>query len=229
MRKATARRKRHWLEDRLDELPGKNQAGLARALGTTESRISELKSGNWKIPTNKARIAAKYLELEVNSILSLIEGVDTEEPLQAVYVVGEVRAGAFHEAIEWDHSQWSSAPVTYDPRYPRCRQFGLRVSGPSMNQEYPEGSTVVCVSLLELPEDLKHEDHVIVHRRGPDGLVEATVKELRKDSAGRFWLWPRSYHPEHQQPWPAPDPVDGGDNDDLRITAKVIGSYKTRP
>lgn len=98
-----------------------------------------------------------------------------------------------------------------------------------MNELYPHGSTIVCVSLMDLGRDPIPGERVVCHRRSAVGL-EATVKELRQDTKGDYWLWPRSTDPAFQQPWRLPRPDDhAADNEDVRIAALVIGSYRPEP
>lgn len=117
--------------------------------------------------------------------------------------------------------------MAVDTRYAKIEQFGLEVRGPSMNNLYPDGSVVVCVSLMELGTDPAPGDHVIVRRQSTEG-VEATIKEIQRDEAGAYWLWPRSSDPNFQQPWKLPHGDHFG-NEDLTIIALVIGSYIPRP
>ena len=74
-------------------------------------------------------------------------------------------------------------------------------------------------------------------------MIEATVKEYVVDDDGQVWLWPRSSHPEYQQPFLLKERIDRDmgseanstetDNryrevyaDDFEIVALVIGSYR---
>jgi len=95
-----------------------------------------------------------------------------------------------------------------------------------MNEVYPEGSIVVCVNLKDLGREPRPGERVIVERHGASGLVEITVKELRRDESGDYWLWPRSTHPAFQQPWKWPQPQDEHSGEDIQVIALVIGSYR---
>lgn len=96
-----------------------------------------------------------------------------------------------------------------------------------MNELYPPGSVVVCVKYIDLGRDPEHEERVIV-QRGVGGEFEATIKEIRQHPDGTWWLWPRSTDPNFQQPWQLTH--DGDDwNDNLRVVAKVVGSYRPEP
>ncbi len=223
---------RKWLATRLAELSNrgdgekKNKLGLAKHLGLQPSRVTEMIAGTRKIDSREVRPLAEYLEWPESKIMNLISpGPLRPTPLGSIMVRGSVEAGHWREAVMWAEADWKPAPISPDARYPEARQFGLEVIGPSMDRLYPEGTILVCVSLQDYRGDPTPGQKVIVQRRALDGF-EATVKELGQDDAGQYWLWPRSNHPEYQQPWPIPKPNDFGENDDIQIVAVVVGSYR---
>lgn len=157
-----------------------------------------------------------------------VEPLDTKSI--SIQVRGAVQAGHWAEAIEWPRDEWDVVRV---PRPDGHKSyFGLLVKGPSMNQVYPEDTILVCVPMMHYDHALSEEDHVIVQRRAESGLVEATVKEIRSDSEGRIWLWPKSTHPEYQSPIELPRPdasiPDAAGADDVRIVAVVVADYRVR-
>lgn len=160
-------------------------------------------------------------------------GVPTVAPIAqgtiTIMVQGEVRAGHFSTAAEYD--QGEQYPVTLPSPGGDHNYFGLKVVGPSMNEVYPEGTIVVCCPMWEYDERLENEDHVVV-QRWENGLVEATVKELRYDPDGQPWLWPRSTHPEHQSPIRLPHNgrwlAETDLQEEIRIVAVVVADYRVR-
>lgn len=151
---------------------------------------------------------------------------DAPEPTSptSIWVSGSVEAGAFHEAVEWDRSRWYALDVPVPERF-RRRAKALEVRGFSMDLEYRPGAVVIWVDYLDFRPP-RHEDHVIVYAHSHDGRVEATVKELRVDEAGKRWLWPRSTKPEHQQPLDTDSPPE--DIASIEIKGIVIGDYRPR-
>lgn len=139
----------------------------------------------------------------------------------AVTVGGHVQAGDFREAVEWDEADRYLVDVPVPERF-RRQARALEVRGPSMRDLYREGSVVVWVPMLDArpPRD---RDRVIVYREDVNGLIEATVKELRYED-GQEWLWPRSDHPAHQQPINPREPGDGIER--VEIVGLVVGSYQ---
>lgn len=141
------------------------------------------------------------------------------------WLVGNVEAGVWREAIRLPREDWKRVPVPVPEKYERSA-FCLVSAGPSMNQVYPESSMLVCVKLVDFEESLESGDRVVVHRvRG--NLIEQTARELRIDG-NRAWLWPKSDHPQHQAPvgidWP-PRPTQDGDAT-VEIHAVIVGDYR---
>jgi len=150
---------------------------------------------------------------------------DAPEPPSptSLWVVGHVQAGLFREAVEWDQSQWYAIDVPVPDRFRRVAK-ALEVRGPSMNLEYPEGSIVVWIDVLDVRPP-RAGDHVIAYSFNRAGDVEATVKELRIDGE-RSWLWPRSSDPAHQVPIDLDNP--SGDVERVEIRGLVLGGYRPR-
>lgn len=139
----------------------------------------------------------------------------------SIYVVGAVEAGVFVEATEWDENQWYPIDVPVPERF-RRKAKALEVRGQSMSQVYTEGSVVIYIEVADFRAP-KSGDRVIVYRRMKTGEVEATVKEYIEQDGGA-WLWPRSHHPDHQQPIKVDADTDGVET--VEIHGIVIGSYK---
>lgn len=145
---------------------------------------------------------------------------------RTVEIIGEVQAGRWISALRYAHEDIKVIQAPYDGRYPAARRFGLKVVGPSMNELYPDGSVLICVNFIEIGRGPIHGEKVICQRRGADDTFEATVKQYIETEDGRRWLWPRSAHPEHQVPIELPPGHQDNDNDDVRITALVVSSFK---
>lgn len=153
-------------------------------------------------------------------------------PVQAIIVLGHVQAGDWREAVMWgaDDQYPIEIPLLSEAR---AGVYALETRGRSMDREYPDGTLVVCVNIYDYAEELASEDHVVVYRKRQDGLIEATLKELIIDEEGRFWLWPRSSDPQHQQPIRVPGLMPGEQPGfdgvaSIEIAAVVIGSYRPR-
>ena len=202
---------------------GLDQKGFAKVVGASQSSVSR-----WESPRFRQKPAYDHL-----LVMASMSGQTIDEFLERnvgaldantnVRVVGQVQAGAWQEAVEWEHDQQYSLNIPEDSRYKGLPRFGLEVRGSSMNQVYPEGTIVICVKLLDLGADPDIEQRVIFIRKDEHGLIEATVKELDIDDDGQVWLVPRSDSPGHREAIRLQPPDDG---DDQQIWALVIGSIQ---
>ncbi len=163
--------------------------------------------------------------------MGLEEAAAAPTDLHFVMVRGAVEAGAWKEAVEWPEDDWYPVPAVPMPAYTDLPQFALEVRGPSMNAVYPVGSIVVCVFLMHLSREPRSGERVVVERRRR-GFVEATVKEYVVED-GSPMLYPRSDHPQHQEPIALQTGHQDGENENqdeqTRITALVIGSFRPEP
>lgn len=216
---------RPWVESRLLELAhkGKNKDGLAAAMGKANSAITQIIGGGREIHVDEMKIVADYLEWRTSQLYEMLTGDElVPSDLDKIKVVGAVEAGAYREAVVWHEDDWKTSHVAKISDYSHLPQFGLEVRGTSMNEVYPPGTTLICVKLYDLGRNPEPEEKVIAYRRNTEGLIEATVKELRVDADGTYWLWPRSNDPKHQQALPLSFDDPFGDADDIWIHALVV-------
>lgn len=213
-----ARKKKKMTQQKLAELSGLSYAAIRKI----ESGKQQ-KSGNIVQIANALGVSPEYLTNEevVNPIGGIeLSLVDPKDQI-SLYVMGSVEAGSWREAVEIPIDDRESYPVKAHPNFVGFDQYLLRVVGSSMNMHYPDGVLVHCVKLAFAPRDLelRDGDHVVVQRERA-GFYESTVKELINGK-----LWPRSTDPAHQNPIT----LNNGDNDEVEITALVIGAYNPRP
>ncbi len=206
---------------------GMSMAELADRAGTTAPTINKLEKSQRQLTLGWIYRIAEGLGVRPSS---LIKDIDQTQSLTTipVRVCGTVQAGIFQEALEWPPEDQYDVWVPVRPEYSGLPHFAVRVSGPSMDRKFPDGTIVVCVRLRDmvgyLPESGRR---YLIYRRDEKGGVEATIKELRVDDGGFAWLWPRSSHPDYQQPWrldSLSNHLPDGD-EDLVIWALVIGAY----
>lgn len=200
------------------------QAAFGRRVGADQSTVSKWESGQ-QIPEGRNLFElAKLANMTAEDFL----GQSEIKPANVVNVsvIGSVQAGQWVEALAWPHEDQYELAVTQSKKYPNFKRFGLEVAGASMDRLYPEGTILLCIPFNDLGRDPRAGERVIVERRSGNDLLEVTVKEYVPDDQGRVWLWPRSTHPEYQQPLPLPQPGNGSDVNDVRIIALVVGSYR---
>jgi SOS-response transcriptional repressor LexA len=138
-----------------------------------------------------------------------------------LFVKGEVAAGVWKTAYEWPEDDWQTFTGRPDVQALPEHRFGLRVVGDSMDEFYPEGTILECVSTFGHIEPAPGK-RVVVVRTNIDGDCEATVKEF-VESGGKRWLVPRSSNPNHH-------PICLDDEEpgivETRIAAVVVASIR---
>lgn len=136
-----------------------------------------------------------------------------------VRVVGAVEAGVWREAVELPPEDQEVFPMPVLAGFESVEVFGLRVSGPSMNKIFPDGSIAYFVKVPDV-EPMVDDVVVVVAKRGP--LYETTLKQMARDRRGRVALYPRSTDPRFQSPV---YPEDSG-ADEVSVIGVAIGKYE---
>ena len=201
---------------------GLNQTELAERLQVTQASVSRWEKGSVPDGPRLSQLA----DLAGVSIKDLISDPDsgTEPHLNRYFVRGEVAAGVWTVAYEWPQGDWYPYSGGRHVEVPDGSRFGLVARGASMDQIYPDGTILDCVSIDIFDGQIDNGQRVIVERVRKDGEIEATVKEYMKADDGRVWLVPRSNSPQFQAPIALDDP--GPDIAEVRIAAVVVGSYR---
>lgn len=200
-----------------------SQTELAKRLGLPQSVISdwereELQSWRDYLPqiATQLGVPESYFATGDETTSSV-----NASAVRAIPVVGEVQGGAFRMAYEFPPDERDAIRVAADayPAYAGVQLRALKVTGPSVNLIYPDGSHVIVVSAEDT--DVRPGDKVVVfQRRG--GFCESTIKEVGIEAGGRVVLYPRSTHPDHQEPIY----LDEADQDSPEIAYVVIASYR---
>lgn len=142
----------------------------------------------------------------------------------SILVSGDVQAGDFREAVQWEEDAWYPVDVPISTRF-QGKARALEVRGSSMNIDYPDGSIAIWVPMIDFrpPET---GDDVVVYCYRYDGMVESTLKQYRCEEDGKQWLWPRSHDPLHQTPINIDNP--GDDISGIEVCGIVIGMYRSK-
>jgi len=205
---------------------GLSQTAFGKLFRPTVSReaVSQWETGE----TQPSSLNLQQLTLLAGENIVLSGGNETlvtaSMPQYRVMVRGAVQGGHFAEAVERPTAEWYQVLVPLSGRYALLNPYALEVIGPSMNQTFPPGTILICVNVYDLPKPFKFEvdQYYIVHRRQPDGRIEATVKRVRRSADGSYWLWPESDHPDFQ----APIPAAGRPGDEVKVTGRVIKAIR---
>lgn len=191
-------------------------------LGATQSTVSRWERGAKPEPDMLVAIA-QQLGVSVEQLMnsdSLVSDVRAIGP--TLYVKGTVAAGLWREAFEEHPDEWETFTGRADVSASNEHRFGLRVSGDSMDEIYPSGTIVECVSVFGHIEAHIGRRVIIIRKRLSDQCYEATVKEL-VDIEGVLWARPRSSNPAHQA-FRLDQPQQ--DIEEVRIVAVVVSSIR---
>ena len=222
-----------WIENRLAER-GKSKTALGKALGLPPPRVTELLNGKRQIQLDELMPMAKFLEMPVAAVMEIVH-MDSEDlekehspGSDPIYMEGVVEADVWFEEPEFPPPvpEFIFAPAPTEKYF---GLYGLLVRGDSMNKIYMPGTILMVVPKSEYFDPYRSGLKVIC-RRWEDGRFETTVKELEiKDD--RYWLWPRSDHPEHQRPIEISPPhswrLTPDKGPEYNVIAVVVGSYRS--
>lgn len=182
-------------------------ADAARALDVTYSTYAahERVSASTSFRPDEAAIYARKFKVSLEWLLTgrgpMSPGgvVPAEVEVSGLPILGAIQAGHWLETTFVDSEvEPEMLPAARDPRFPRARQYALRVIGDSMDLEYPDGSYVTCVDFADSGLSIKEGQTVHVERlRSAGQLVEITLKQVAKQN-GAFVLIPRSSNPAWQ-------------------------------
>lgn len=207
--------------DRLAEIrkrKGLTQAQIAERVGVEQPTYQRWEKGKREPSFAQLFELAAVLEVDPGSLLDPTVAASIGPRL---FVKGEVAAGVWKAAVELPESEWQAFTGRADVQADIRHRFGLRVVGDSMNEIYPPGTIVECVSLFGRAEAVPGK-RVVVVRTNDYGECEATVKEL-VDQDGALWLVPRSHNPVHR-PIKLDEPEPG--IVETRIAAVVVSSVR---
>lgn len=211
---------------------GVTQGELGKILGVSQSVVSDMEAGklkNWPQHSNAIiRALGKprsYFEPGASEPAPTVQVMPILRDIsRRIPVVGDVEAGVWRETVARErHDIDEYLPIDV-PGYERADLRAMRVIGPSMNQHYPPGRFVVIAPTAEA--GLREGDHVVVERRR-GSMTEITLKEYVVEPNGRVALWPRSDHPDFQQPYFLKI-SDESDQDGVEVTGVVVADYRKR-
>lgn len=197
---------------------GLTQGQLAERLKVEQPTVQRWESGNREPNMTKLADIAAALGVEPGELFGA--GFIPLGP--RLFVKGEVAAGVWVEAYEWPEDEWQAFTGRPDVSADLPHRFGLRIAGQSMNEIYPEGSIVECVSVFGHTE-VEPGKRVVILRTRADGRIEATVKELQQSGDGKLWAVPRSSDPSFH-PFSLTEPEEGIVT--IQVIATVVASYR---
>lgn len=205
---------------------------IAKVLGRDRTAATKMLSGKRSVKANEvAGLQALLSEYRVNSpqpSLAPSPPASVVPPIKDIArripVVGDVQAGVWLEAVARESYEVDEYLPIDVAGYESARLRAMRVVGPSMNKLYPPGRFVVLADPAEA--GVRNGDHVVVERRR-GSLTEITLKEYVEEPDGRIALWPRSDHPDFQEPFYL-RARDESDQDGVSVIGVVVADYRRR-
>lgn len=201
----------------------------AEAMGATVSTYIQHESGVRGYPAKTAARYAKFFRVAPEWLLygrGPAEPIVAEPTLQALPLVGQVRAGAWLAIDESAQDDPVMLTAALDGRYPHARQWLREVVGDSMNAKgIQSGDLVHLADWAETGGELKTGQVIEVTRYRDGGeLREVTLKEVEVNPAGGFLLWPRSTNPK----WKEPFVLNGEDDSgvEVRVTGLLLAAIR---
>lgn len=207
------------------EEEGKKPAPFALEIGRDKDFIADYIKGRKKsFKLEDAQKIAAGLRRTLDSLTKAAPRRQaTPQPETGIEVVGKVSAGIYRDiSIEDQETSKPRIALAKDLRWPHAKQYALEVEGDSMDELFPDGSTVVCVDYIGSGMPLMEGMPVHVERYMMGGqLVEATLKEVRRDEDGSLRLFPRSTNPVHK-----PLEISADGDGEVHVKGIVIGEWK---
>lgn len=210
-----------------------NAYQAAKEAGLGDSFVRDILRGKAKSPSgeNLAKLAAvlkaSVEELQADTLRRTLAPADADivDDVQGLAVVSEVNAGTWLEVMDLgEHEEKETIAAARDRRFPRAKQYALRVRGDSMDIDYPDGSYVTCVDYWDAGVPIRDGQVLHVERTRAGGqLVEITIKAV-ETIGGKVYLVPRSRNAKWK-----PFPIDGEEDTEVTIKGLVTGGWKPAP
>lgn len=186
---------------------------LARRVGVAKSAVSRYLNLTREFPLNRSEDFAKALSISTEYLLGFDKSEQQLEqqletlPVKKIPVVSKISAGLpiYSEENLVDYIYFATNKLNSDKE-----EFGLKVSGDSMDKIFQDGDIVVV-----------EKDSVV--ENGQLGVVmvngyNATVKRIRYNG-DQIILIPESNNQSHY-------PQVYGKNDEVKIVGRVVASQK---
>ena len=186
---------------------------LARRVGVAKSAVSRYLNLTREFPLNRSEDFAKALSISTEYLLGFDKSEQHEQPqletlpVKKIPVVSKVSAGLpiYSEENLIDYIYFATNKLNSDKE-----EFGLKVSGDSMDKIFQDGDIVVV-----------EKDSVV--ENGQLGVImingyNATVKRIRYNG-NQIILIPESNNQEHL-------PQVYGKDDEIKIIGRVVASQK---
>ncbi|MBM0868877.1 helix-turn-helix domain-containing protein [Staphylococcus auricularis] len=186
---------------------------LARRVGVAKSAVSRYLNLTREFPLNRSKDFAKALSISTEYLLGFDKSEQQHEqqletlPVKKIPVVSQISAGLpiYSEENLIDYIYFATNKLNSDKE-----EFGLKVSGDSMDKIFQDGDIVV----VEKDSIVENGQLGVVMINGYNG----TVKRVRYND-DQIILIPESNNPSHY-------PQVYSKNDEVKIIGRVVASQK---
>jgi len=182
---------------------------VGNAVGVGKSTVRKWENGEIEnMKRDKIEKLSKVLKVSPMDILGFEDTTLETLPVKKIPVVSQISAGLpiYSEENLVDYIYFSKEKLSDDKE-----EFGLKVSGDSMNKVFDEGDVVV----IEKDSIVENGQLGVVMINGYNG----TVKRIRYNN-DQIILIPESNNPNHY-------PQVYNKNDEVKIVGRVVASVKT--
>ncbi|MFC1256489.1 MULTISPECIES: LexA family protein [Staphylococcus] len=182
---------------------------VGNAVGVGKSTVRKWENGDIEnMKRDKIEKLSKVLKVSPMDILGFEDTSLETLPVKKIPVVSQISAGLpiYSEENLVDYIYFSKDKMSADKE-----EFGLKVSGDSMNKIFDEGDVVV----IEKDSIVENGQLGVVMINGYNG----TVKRIRYNN-DQVILIPESNNPNHY-------PQVYNKNDEVKIVGRVVASVKT--
>lgn len=181
------------------ERAGLSAAKLGKLIGVSGTAVLRYETGEREVTLNTLEKIADALNLEVRHLIAPRKNADN---WQEILIVAIVKPG------KWTLNPLLSKDKQYDIEIPKRFIFdpdvkeGIEVEGHASNNKYPDGSIVLIKDVSNISRRTpKAECDYVVQRINEEGHAELSIRRLKVDKIGKFWLVAYSDDPA-ESPWP---------------------------
>ena len=228
-------KKTDWLTRRLKTI-NKPKNALANYIGIPQQHVNGLAEGRYITPQRIEKIS-EFTDLDKSSLFEFYAGNIDEHQLlhpenipdrlplkpREIPVVGFVQNRVLQDRDRWNKGDSYSVYIPYDEAFFNRRVFAFEVRGSGFEPLYPNGSSIVCVSLddyMDVVGPLEADKKVVVTRQEADG-VEVLIYRYTWNENGRFLKTIAKGRTKKIIKW------DRLSDLRMEVRAVVIGSYRS--
>lgn len=171
-----------WIKDGLEKT-GKSQAALARHLGLSRSRITEILKGRRRVQLDEVKKIETFLNLPAPT------GITPAPQPKGVRFMGLIDAHQWQEGRNIQPESQSFIAAHLDERYPPELQVHFRVGSQSKSKRITDGDYVIAVPFDRFRSAPIAKD-LVIYKRCRGQLRQYVIREARPTPSGHVEMTP---------------------------------------